>query len=154
MSEVIHLFRPIASRDCDGCGEAHHEPGTLCKVCRARQAAVPTVFIASSAASVISDLERWERQGHPLAGPLADALKNARQLYDAVGPRVQDAAPGEIHYLEGECWAFPRDADGVQLGPFPNAEAAEAALVEFAANKPPVEDSILSNGPASPGTKG
>lgn len=137
MSEVVHLFPPfVAARDCDGCGDAHHEPGTLCKGCRSRQPSTPDTFVVRSTASVIADLERWERQGHPLAGPLADALKSARRLYDAVGPRVQSAAPGEIHYLSGEFWAFPSDADGVQLGPFPCADAAETALVEFAANRP------------------
>src|SRR6478735_7671661 len=134
MAEVVHLFPSRALRDCEGCGDSHGEPGTLCARCRWRQPAKPPVFVSNSAASVIADLERWERQGYPLSGPLADALKNARQLYDALGPSIQDA-PGEIYYLEGECWAFPENADGGQLGPFPNVEAAEMALAEFAANR-------------------
>lgn len=133
MSEIIELFQPLPVRDCQACGEAHHEPGTLCRVCRSRQPAISDASVAASTASVISDLERWQRQGHPLAGPLADAMKKARSLYDAVGPRIQTAAPGEIHYLDGEFWGFPADADGVQLGPFPDSIAAERALMEFAA---------------------
>ncbi len=136
MSDVIQLFQPSPARDCDGCGEAHFEPGTLCNVCRSKQSAVAPVDVARSAASVIDDLERWERQGYPMAGPIGDVLKKARQLYDAVGPRVQSSAPGEILFLDGEFWALPADADGVQLGPFGSADAAEAKLVAFAADKP------------------
>lgn len=141
MADVIHLFPPfLPSRDCEGCGDAHHEPGTLCPACRSRRAPVADAFKASGAANVIADLERWSRQGHPLAGPLADALNNARKLYDALGPRIQSAAPGEILFLDGEFWALPFAADGVQLGPFGECGLAEAALVAFAANTPkPVE---------------
>jgi hypothetical protein len=141
MSEVVHLFPPfVAGRDCEGCGDAHHELGTLCAGCRLQQPTHPDTFVVNATASVIADLELWDRQGHPLAGPLADALKSARKLYDAVGPRVQGATPGEIHYVAGEYWAFPADSNGVQLGPYPSSERADAALVEFAANTPQLKE--------------
>ncbi len=136
MADVIHLFpaAPIGSRDCESCGDTHVEPGKLCIICRSKQGPVPDVFVANSLASCISDLEQLKRQGYPMPEPLLSAIESARKLYDAVGPRIQLAAPGEIHYMEGELWAFPADADGIQLGPFPDSYTAEHALVEFAAN--------------------
>ena len=138
MSEVIHLFPPAdLARECVACGSSHQELGVLCVACRGRQVELPADYLTGIAASTISDLERWERQGHPLSGPLADALRNARRMYDAVTPRIRMMPLGEVHYLSGEFWGFPVDADGVQLGPFGEPEQAEQALVEFSSQEKP-----------------
>lgn len=134
MAELIHLFQPAALRDCEGCGNSHREPGTLCVVCRARRPQVLPVVVADAAASVIAELERLDKSRFPLADPLASVLKKARELYDAVGPR-RDDPPGEIHYVEGEFWAHPADDTALRLGPFGSAKAANEALVERAAKK-------------------
>ena len=132
MSEVVHLFQ-LNSRECAGCADAHHEPGTLCFACRSQRAPTAPATVAGSVASVIADLEHLEGNRFPLANPILNALKKARELYDAVGPRMQDA-PGEIHFIEGEFWAHPADGEA-PIGPFGCAELADDALVERAANR-------------------
>jgi hypothetical protein len=134
MAELIHLFQPAALRDCEGCGNAHREPGTLCVVCRARRPQVLPVAVADAAASVIADLERLDKNRFPLADPIASVLKKARELYDAVGPR-RDDPPGEIHYIEGEFWAHPADDAALRLGPFGSADLADDSLVARAAKR-------------------
>lgn len=141
MAEVVQLFPVIVTaRDCEGCGGTHYEPGMLCPTCRTRKPAPVPAVVARSVAEVIADLEQLNKERYPLSDLMIGALKNARAVYDAVAPRLQDAT-GEIHFVDGEFWAVPADDHSVRMGPFGSAEFADDALVERATKKAAGEDS-------------
>lgn len=130
---MLQLFPPVPV-ECRQCGVAHSELGVLCATCRSAQQLQPDAYLQGTIAGAILGLKRWESQGHPLSGPLAESYERMKIAYDAAEPRITVPRQSYVHAEHGNCWAYPAGTSFV-LGPFATEELAHDALIEFEAER-------------------
>lgn len=134
MGNVIEIYPlSLASDECQGCGDAHHEVGVLCQPCRVKQTPAPEAMIQASIASSIAEMRRYQSQGFPMGAPLEKALDCMRRAYDAAEPHIEAPLLGVIEVIEGELWAYP-EGSTLGIGPFADEESAQRALTDRAAD--------------------